>query len=71
MHQSEPASQNRKASTPTYQTESNISSPCHHVSMGGFLNQVGTAICSSAHATALSGVVQLAQGHPKGIDGAI
>lgn len=45
--------------------------PRRRIQFGGFLNAEGTAIRSNAHGVALIGVLQLAQGHPDGIAGAL
>lgn len=41
------------------------------VQMGGFVNTEGTALRTPGHATALIGILQLAEGHPEGIAGAL
>ena len=55
----------------TARAENNVSESHHHVQMGWFLNTERTAIHSDAHTTALIGDLQLAQGHPEGIVGAL
>ena len=60
-----------ETNTSTANSAHNISETHHCLQMGGFLNTGGTAICSAAHATALIGILQVAQGHPDGIVGAL
>ena len=63
----QPRSQSGRSSQPTARSENNVNEVRRRVQLGGFINSQGTSIRSSSHATALNGIMNIAQAHPDGV----